>query len=94
MKTSATLNDWRPNDIFFDLLSGEDVVLALLADIGSPAAADGKKGEATKVQKGIIMDFLHGTNGRERALPRMLTVRGVALVTASIFSPNIPLAFN
>jgi ParB family transcriptional regulator, chromosome partitioning protein len=65
MSTSATLNDWRPDDTFFDLLGGKDVVLAMLADIASPAVADGNKSETAKVQKGIIKDFLHGTNGRE-----------------------------
>jgi ParB family transcriptional regulator, chromosome partitioning protein len=65
MTTSATLNDWRPDDTFFDLLAGRDVVQAMLADIASPAVADGNKGETAKVQKGIIKDFLHGSNGRE-----------------------------
>ena len=68
MTTSATLNDWRPDDTFFDLLAGKDVVQAMLADIASPAVADGNKGETTKVQKGIIKDFLHGTNGREHKM--------------------------
>jgi ParB family transcriptional regulator, chromosome partitioning protein len=65
MTTSATLNDWRPDDTFFDLLSGKDVVQAMLADIASPAVSAGNKGETAKVQKGIIKDFLYGTNGRE-----------------------------
>jgi ParB family transcriptional regulator, chromosome partitioning protein len=66
--TSATLNDWRPDDTFFDLLAGKDVVHAMLADIASPAVADGNKGETAKVQKGIVKDFLHGTNGREHKM--------------------------
>jgi ParB family transcriptional regulator, chromosome partitioning protein len=68
MTTSATLNDWRPDDAFFDLLGGKDVVQAMLADIASPAVADGNKGETSKVQKGIIKDFLHGTNSREHKM--------------------------
>ncbi len=68
MTTSATLCDWRPDDTFFDFLAGKDVVQAILADIASPAVADGNKGETTKVQKGIIKDFLHGTNGREHKM--------------------------
>jgi ParB family chromosome partitioning protein len=68
MTTSATLNDWRPDDTFFDLLGGKDVVQAMLADIASPAVADGNKGETAKVQKGIIQDFLHGSNGREHKM--------------------------
>jgi ParB family transcriptional regulator, chromosome partitioning protein len=68
MTTSATLNDWRPDDTFFDLLGGKDVVQAMLADIASPAVADGNRNETAKVQKGIIKDFLHGTNGREHKM--------------------------
>ncbi len=68
MITSATLNDWRPDDTFFDLLAGKDVVQAMLADIASPAVADGNRNETAKVQKGIIKDFLHGSNGREHKL--------------------------
>jgi ParB family transcriptional regulator, chromosome partitioning protein len=68
MTTSATLNDWRPDDTFFDLLGGKHVVQAMLSDIASPAVADGNKGEIAKVQKGIIKDFLHGTNCREHKL--------------------------
>jgi ParB family transcriptional regulator, chromosome partitioning protein len=68
MITSATLNDWRPDETFFDLLAGKDVVQAMLAEIASPAVADGNKGETTKVQKGIVKDFLHGTNGREHKM--------------------------
>jgi ParB family transcriptional regulator, chromosome partitioning protein len=71
--TGASLKDWRPDGVFFDLLGGKDVVSAMLADIGSPAVADGNRNETSKVQKGIIKDFLQGTNGREHKadwLPR------------------------
>jgi ParB family transcriptional regulator, chromosome partitioning protein len=86
MITSATLNDWRPDATFFDLLAGKDVVQAMLTDIASPAVADGNKGETAKVQKGIIKDFLRGLNGREHKLdwlppyfqfpPKAYTTRG------------------
>jgi ParB family transcriptional regulator, chromosome partitioning protein len=89
--THATLNDWRPDDTFFDLLTGKDVVQAMLFDIASPAVADGNKGETAKVQKGIIKDFMRGTNGREHKMdwlpsyfqfpPKAYTERGgVAVV--------------
>ena len=68
MTTNATLHDWRPDDTFFDLLGGKDVVQAILSDIASSAVADGNKGETTKVQEGIIKDFLRGTNGREHKM--------------------------
>lgn len=84
--TSTTLNDCRPDETFFDLLSGKDVVQAMLVDIASPAVADGNKGETTKVKKGIIKDFQHGTNGREHKMdwlpayfqfpPKAYTTRG------------------
>jgi ParB family transcriptional regulator, chromosome partitioning protein len=86
MTTSATLNDWRPDDTFFDLLGGKDVVQAMLADIASSAVADGNRNETSKVQKGIIKDFLHGSNGREHKMdwlplyfqfpPKVYTERG------------------
>ncbi len=64
--TGATLNDWRPDDTFFDLLNGKDVVNALLSDTGSPAIAEGNKAEPAKVQKGIIKDIMLGQNGRDQ----------------------------
>jgi ParB family transcriptional regulator, chromosome partitioning protein len=63
--THATLNDWRPDDTFFDLLGGKDVVNAMLADVGSPAVAEANRQSTTKVQKGIIRDYLKGDNGRD-----------------------------
>lgn len=44
------------------------MVQAILSDIASSAVADGNKGETTKVQEGIIKDFLRGTNGREHKM--------------------------
>jgi ParB family transcriptional regulator, chromosome partitioning protein len=84
--TGATLNDWRPDDTFFDLLTAKDVVNAVLADIGTPAIAEANKGEPATVQKGIIKDIMRGLNGREQNLdwlpayfqfpPKALTGRG------------------
>ncbi len=83
---SAVLNEYRPYGTFSDLHVGTDVVQAMLADIASPAVADGNKGETSKVQKGIIKDFLHGSNGREHKMdwlppyfqfpPKVYTERG------------------
>ncbi|MDP8997660.1 MAG: ParB/RepB/Spo0J family partition protein [Pseudomonadota bacterium] len=61
----ATLNDWRPDDGFFDLLSNKEVVNAMLADIASPAIAAGNKDEPNKVKKAIVKDFMRGLNGRD-----------------------------
>lgn len=63
---SATLNDWRLDDTFFDLLNGKDAVNALLSEAGSPAIAEGNKDEPAKVQKGIVKDIMRGGNGREK----------------------------
>ncbi len=63
--TGATLNDWRPDDTFFDLLSNKEVINAMLSDIASPAIADGNKDEPNKIKKAIIKDFILGQGGRE-----------------------------
>ena len=64
--TGATLNDWRPDDIFFDLLNGKDVVNAMLSDVGTSAIAEANKAEPAKVQKAIIKDIMRGDNGRDQ----------------------------
>jgi len=63
--TGATLNDWRPDDTFFDLVSNKEVINAMLSDIASPAVAQGNRDEPTKVKKAVIKDFMRGLNGRE-----------------------------
>jgi ParB family chromosome partitioning protein len=62
----ASLDSWTPDAAFFDLLSGKDVVQAMLADVASPTVAEGNKSETGKVQKGIIKDCLEGGNGRPK----------------------------
>ncbi|MEP7174658.1 MAG: chromosome partitioning protein ParB [Aestuariivirga sp.] len=66
MTTGATLNDWRPDQTFLDLLGGKDVVAAILSDIASPAIAEANKAGTGKVQRAIIKDYLDGTNGRQQ----------------------------
>ena len=60
MTTSATLNDWRPDDTFFDLLGGKDVVQAMLADIASPTVAEGNKERNVQGTEGHHQGFLEG----------------------------------
>ena len=55
---------WAPDDTFLALLAGKDVLHAILSELGGPSVADGNKGETAKVQKGIIRDFITGSNGR------------------------------
>jgi ParB family chromosome partitioning protein len=38
----------------------------ILTELGGATVADGNKGETAKVQKGIIRDFLTGSNGRAK----------------------------
>jgi len=63
--TGATLNDWRPDDTFFDLLNNKEVINAMLSDIASPAIAQGNKDEPNKIKKAIIKDHMRGLNSRE-----------------------------
>jgi len=67
IKMNADLTGlWWADATFLNLLGGKDVVQAILADIATPAVADGNKTETSKVQKGIIRDYLDGGNGRPK----------------------------
>ncbi|MBZ0261300.1 MAG: ParB/RepB/Spo0J family partition protein [Hyphomicrobiales bacterium] len=55
---------WVPDDTFLALLAGKDVLHAILSELGGSSVADANKGETGKVQKGIIRDFITGSNGR------------------------------
>ncbi|MCC7483083.1 MAG: ParB/RepB/Spo0J family partition protein [Hyphomicrobiales bacterium] len=67
VKTNMDMsNTWTPDDTFLALLAGKDVLHAILTELGGPSVADGNKGETAKVQKGIIRDFITGSNGRSQ----------------------------
>jgi ParB family transcriptional regulator, chromosome partitioning protein len=57
---------WQPDETFLALLAGKDVLHGILSELGGATVADGNKSETTKVQKGIIRDFLTGSNGRSK----------------------------
>ena len=57
-------NTWHPDDTFIALLAGKDVLHAILSELGGPSVADANKAETGKVQKGIMRDFITGSNGR------------------------------
>lgn len=59
-------NTWTPDDTFLALLAGKDVLHAILSELGGPSVADANKGETAKLQKGIIRDFITGSNGRQQ----------------------------
>ncbi len=64
VRTAADMSGtWQPDETFFALLAGKDVIHAILSEVGGPAVADGNKGETMRVQKGIIHDCLTGSNG-------------------------------
>lgn len=65
VKTNTDMsNTWAHDETFLALLAGKDVLHAILSELGGPSVADGNKGETAKVQKGIIHDYLTGSNGR------------------------------
>jgi len=55
---------WQPDETFLSLLAGKDVIHAMLSELGGATVADGNRGETAKVRKGIIRDYLTGSNGR------------------------------
>jgi len=56
---------WTPDGAFFDQLRDKQVINAMLSEIAGKAVADANIAETAKIQKGIIIDTLQGTNGRE-----------------------------
>jgi ParB family chromosome partitioning protein len=65
VKTGTNMaSTWKPDETFLSLLAGKDVFHAMLAELVGTTVADGNKNETAKVQKGIIRDYLTGSNGR------------------------------
>lgn len=65
VKTQTDMtNTWAPDDTFLALLAGKDVLHAILSELGGPSVADANKSETAKLHKGIIRDFITGSNGR------------------------------
>ena len=63
---------YAPDDALFDLIRAKPLIGAMLAEVGGKAVADAHVSATGKAQKGIIRDFLGGTNDRKQAqwLPR------------------------
>jgi len=57
---------WAPDDAFFDLMRDRETVNAMLKEVGGKKVADGNLTEKVKTQKGILRDFVDGTNGRAK----------------------------
>lgn len=67
VKTNTDMtNTWHVDDTFLALLTGKDVLHGILSELGGPSVANGNKGETGKVQKGIIRDYITGSNGRSQ----------------------------
>jgi|GEM_PF-5338587 len=58
---------WQPDDAFLDLVRDKRLLGSMLAEIGGKTVADGNRNATAPVLKGIIRDFLQGTNSREKA---------------------------
>lgn len=56
---------WRPDETFLDLVTDKTVLNSMLADIAGATVAASNKDATGKVQRGIIRDYVSGTNGRE-----------------------------
>jgi ParB family chromosome partitioning protein len=56
---------WKVDQTFLNLVTDKAVLNFMLAEVGGVAVAGGNKGETGKVQRGIIRDYVNGTNGRE-----------------------------
>jgi len=59
-------DNWTPDDAFFDQLRDKRVIGAMLAEVGGKKVADANSTSTGKVMKGIVRDFLTGTNDRQQ----------------------------
>ncbi len=57
---------WQPDEAFFTVVRDRGTVNALLAEVGGKPIAKANIAEKAKTQKGIIRDYLVGTNGRAK----------------------------
>lgn len=99
---------WVADDAFYGLIRDREVLTAILSEVGGVSVAQAHAAEKGKTIKGVIEDYLTGSNGRakvEHWVPRWMafppsayTQRGgVATVTAAnraawLAEPEEPLA--
>jgi ParB family transcriptional regulator, chromosome partitioning protein len=57
---------WVADNAFFSLVRDREVLTALLCEVGGDAAATAHAAEKGKTIKGVIGDYLTGSNGREK----------------------------
>ena len=98
---------WVADDAFYALVRDREVMTAILSEVGGATVAQAHAAEKGKTIKGVIGDYLTGSNGRakvERWVPRWMafppsayTQRGgVATVAAAnraawLAEPEVPL---
>ena len=98
---------WVPDDAFYSLIRDREVLTTILSEVGGASVAEAHAAEKGKTIKGVIGDYLTGSNGRaqvERWVPRWMafppsayTQRGgVATVAAAnravwLAEPDAPL---
>ncbi len=97
---------WVADDAFYSLIRDREVLTAILSEVGRATVAQAHAAEKGKTIKGVICDYLTGSNGRakvERWVPRWMafppsayTQRGgVATVAAAnraawLAEPEVP----
>jgi ParB family transcriptional regulator, chromosome partitioning protein len=59
-------NYWQADPVFYDLLRDREVMTTILAEVGGAAVASANAKEKGKVIKGVIADFLTGSNNRPK----------------------------
>ncbi len=55
---------WTPDETFLELIKDREALNAMLKEVGGRKVADGNVGEKLKTQRGILRNFLEGSDGR------------------------------
>lgn len=58
---------WTPDETFLELIKDREALNAMLKEVGGRKVADGNVGEKLKTQRGILRNFLEGSDGRPQA---------------------------
>jgi ParB family transcriptional regulator, chromosome partitioning protein len=98
---------WVADDAFFGLIRDREVLTEVLREVGGDTVAEAHAAEKGKTVKGVINDYLTGSNGRnkvEQWVPRWMAIPpsaytqrgGVATVAAAsraawLAEPEVPL---
>src|SRR3546814_2579228 len=64
---------WHDDSVLPDLIRDKQLLTAIVAEVAGDEVAEANAGATTKVQRGILVDCLTGSNGRAKVegwLPR------------------------